>query len=71
MAIGCCGNGNVWCLSEAKINMVVPSGNHALNMRKNDVDKQKCPVCGYLIGVIAGSKEAICSNCGFKDPCCE
>jgi len=33
--------------------------------------KQPCPVCGEPIGVIAGSKEAICTNCGFKDPCCE
>lgn len=32
---------------------------------------QNCPVCGYAIGVIAGSKEANCENCGFKDPCCE
>lgn len=33
--------------------------------------KQSCPVCGEPIGIIAGSKEAICTNCGFKDPCCE
>ena len=32
---------------------------------------QECPVCGNMIGIIAGSKEAICRNCGFKDPCCE
>ena len=32
---------------------------------------QPCPRCGTLIGAIAGSKEAICKNCGFKDPCCE
>lgn len=34
-------------------------------------EKQKCPNCGEPIGVVAGSKEAICKNCGFKDPCCE
>jgi predicted RNA-binding Zn-ribbon protein involved in translation (DUF1610 family) len=32
---------------------------------------QPCPQCGTRIGVVAGSKDAICSNCGFKDPCCE
>lgn len=32
---------------------------------------QKCPRCGYEIGNVAGSKEAICRNCGYKDPCCE
>ena len=47
----------------------MPSGNHALNMRK--IDKQNCPVCGNEIGIVAGSKDAICTNCGFKDPCCE
>lgn len=35
------------------------------------IEKQLCPVCGHEIGVVAGSKEAICKNCGFKDPCCE
>ncbi len=42
--------------------------------KSNKIEKllsQKCPCCGFLIGVIAGSKEAICKNCGFKDPCCE
>jgi predicted RNA-binding Zn-ribbon protein involved in translation (DUF1610 family) len=39
--------------------------------KKKDPKKQPCPQCGYLIGNIAGSKEAICRNCGFKDPCCE
>jgi predicted RNA-binding Zn-ribbon protein involved in translation (DUF1610 family) len=34
-------------------------------------EKQNCPVCGCPIGVVAGSKDAICPNCGFKDPCCE
>ena len=32
--------------------------------------KQPCLRCGYLISEIAGSKAAICPNCGFKDPCC-
>ncbi len=34
-------------------------------------NKQDCPVCGNKIGIVAGSKDAICANCGFKDPCCE
>ena len=32
---------------------------------------QECPQCGYEIGSVAGSKEAVCRNCGYKDPCCE
>lgn len=36
-----------------------------------DNKKQPCPRCGELIGNINGTKEAICLNCGFKDPCCE
>jgi hypothetical protein len=34
-------------------------------------DFQPCPSCGYPIGIVAGTKDAICLNCGFKDPCCE
>ncbi len=37
----------------------------------DQVETQLCPVCGTPIGVRAGSKEAVCPNCGFKDPCCE
>lgn len=29
-----------------------------------------CPVCGFPIGAVRGSKSAICTNCGFKDGCC-
>jgi len=29
-----------------------------------------CPVCGFPIGAVRGSKSAICGNCGFKDGCC-
>ena len=32
---------------------------------------QECPVCRSMIGAVVGSKEAICGNCGYKDPCCE
>lgn len=37
----------------------------------HELPTQPCPNCGELIGVLAGSKDAICQNCGFKDPCCE
>jgi hypothetical protein len=29
-----------------------------------------CPVCGFLMSAIQGSRAAICDNCGFKDGCC-
>ena len=48
----------------------MPSGNHAEIMRRNK-NSQPCPQCGEAIGLVAGSKDAICKNCGFKDPCCE
>ena len=32
--------------------------------------KQACLQCGYPISDVAGSKAAVCPNCGFKDPCC-
>ena len=32
---------------------------------------QKCPVCQTLMGDMPGTRDAYCSNCGFKDPCCE
>lgn len=38
---------------------------------KQDKKTQPCPRCNFPIGAVAGSKEAICRNCGYKDPCCE
>lgn len=32
---------------------------------------QLCPKCGAKIGVLSGSVSAICTVCGYKDPCCE
>lgn len=32
---------------------------------------QQCPVCKTPIGDMPGTRDAICHNCGFKDPCCE
>jgi len=34
------------------------------------VPTEPCPVCGFPIAAIAGSKQAICQNCGYKEPCC-
>ncbi len=31
---------------------------------------QACPVCTTPIGDMPGSKDAVCRNCGYKDPCC-
>lgn len=32
---------------------------------------QLCPVCKEEIGLMPGSRDAVCHNCGYKDPCCE
>lgn len=32
---------------------------------------QNCPVCNALMGDMPGTRDAVCKNCGFKDPCCE
>ena len=32
---------------------------------------QLCPVCKHPIGDMPGSRDAVCHNCGYKDPCCE
>lgn len=32
---------------------------------------QLCPVCKEPMGLMPGSRDAICHNCGYKDPCCE
>jgi predicted RNA-binding Zn-ribbon protein involved in translation (DUF1610 family) len=29
-----------------------------------------CPQCGFMMMAVRGSKDAVCSNCGFKDSCC-
>ena len=33
--------------------------------------KQLCPVCKEEMGDMPGSRDAVCQNCGYKDPCCE
>lgn len=32
---------------------------------------QECPLCKEPMGDMPGSRDAYCSNCGYKDPCCE
>lgn len=41
-----------------------------LDLRK-DLRTQLCPVCDTPMGDMPGTRDAYCSNCGFKDPCCE
>lgn len=38
---------------------------------RSDLRLQVCPKCGSLMGDMPGSRDAYCSQCGFKDPCCE
>lgn len=47
---------------------VVLSGDPAREQERHG--RIPCPVCGFLIGAVRGSKAAVCSNCGFKDGCC-
>lgn len=32
---------------------------------------QLCPVCKSPMSDMPGTPDAICKNCGYKDPCCE
>jgi len=32
---------------------------------------QLCPVCKSEMGDMPGSRDAVCPECGYKDPCCE
>ncbi len=35
------------------------------------IPTQNCPLCGKIISAMPGTRDAICQNCGYKDPCCE
>ncbi len=37
----------------------------------NSVRIQLCPVCKTHMGDMPGTRDAVCKNCGYKDPCCE
>ncbi|CAN5156699.1 hypothetical protein BH09PAT1_BH09PAT1_3790 [soil metagenome] len=38
---------------------------------QSNTTSQLCPVCKNEIGLMPGSRDAVCHNCGYKDPCCE
>jgi hypothetical protein len=38
---------------------------------KTGLTLQKCPMCQDIISALPGTRDAKCTNCGFKDPCCE
>jgi|GEM_PF-3227448 len=40
-------------------------------LEKTIARSQLCPVCKSEIGLMPGSRDATCRNCGYKDPCCE
>lgn len=57
-------------------NIIVPEstqeeGIYEYTVCKNNVEGQLCPVCKQAMGLMPGSRDAICHNCGYKDPCCE
>jgi hypothetical protein len=37
----------------------------------NNPVEQLCPVCKEGMGLMPGTRDAVCHNCGYKDPCCE
>jgi len=38
---------------------------------KFNVPLVNCPVCGKKISAIPGTRDALCQNCGYKEPCCD
>lgn len=30
-----------------------------------------CPLCFKPISALPGTSDAICQNCGYKEPCCD
>lgn len=72
--IGCCGNTALNMRKYQISRIILNSSAHSqrgIDSDEADYKKQNCPLCGFLIGVLAGSKDAVCTNCGYKDPCCE
>jgi len=46
--------------------------NNQKNQKKQyPIPLQNCPLCGEKISALPGTRDAICQNCGFKDPCWE
>jgi hypothetical protein len=53
------------------VNAVQPrGGTEPLVWPELGARRAPCPVCGFLMSAIQGSRAAICDNCGFKDGCC-
>jgi len=46
-------------------------GFYEYTLANNNTLGQLCPVCKEVIGLMPGSRDAVCHNCGYKDPCCE
>jgi DNA-directed RNA polymerase subunit RPC12/RpoP len=38
---------------------------------KFNVPLVNCPVCGEKISAVPGTRDALCQNCGYKEPCCD
>lgn len=36
-----------------------------------NIPLRACPKCGEVISAMPGSRDSVCKNCGYKDPCCE
>jgi hypothetical protein len=60
-------SGNTNSMEQTKVVNPQPS----TSVLQPDNDTQPCPVCGKQMGIMPGSRDAYCHNCGFKDPCCE
>lgn len=60
--------------TDSRTDLVKMNGSQEANLTpKIPIDKQfqSCLQCESPIGVLAGSVDAICKKCGYKDPCCE
>lgn len=42
-----------------------------LKEKINFNDYTPCPLCHEPISVFPGTRDAICQNCGYKEPCCD
>ncbi len=56
--------------SAATAQAVPGSRNGSLPWLELSARRLPCPVCGFLMSAVQGSRAAICDNCGFKDGCC-
>lgn len=53
------------------MNNISEEGIYEYIVSEHSITGQLCPVCKGEIGVMPGSRDAVCHNCGYKDPCCE